>query len=145
MGDQVGLIIELIVELIVGPSCLRSSHPPGSSCPHWRMQRHCTPEIGLEILHLVAHAIGKKMQKQECIPVGCVPPACWLSAWGCLPGGCVCLGLSAQGGVCPGGISAGGSAQGGVCHTPLWTDRHLWKHNLRKLRLRAVKNCPCSW
>ena len=22
---------------------------------------------------------------------------------------------------------------------PLWTDRHLWKHNLRKLRLRAVK------
>ena len=21
----------------------------------------------------------------------------------------------------------------------LWTDRHLWKHNLRKLRLRAVK------
>ena len=21
---------------------------------------------------------------------------------------------------------------------PLWTDRHLWKHNLRKLRLRAV-------
>ena len=24
-------------------------------------------------------------------------------------------------------------------HPPLWTDRHLWKHNLRKLRLRAVK------
>ena len=22
---------------------------------------------------------------------------------------------------------------------PLWTDRHLWKHNLRKLHLRAVK------
>ena len=24
--------------------------------------------------------------------------------------------------------------------TPLWTDKHLWKHNLRKLRLRAVIN-----
>ena len=23
-------------------------------------------------------------------------------------------------------------------HPALWTDRHLWKHNLRKLRLRAV-------
>ena len=23
--------------------------------------------------------------------------------------------------------------------SPPWTDRHLWKHNLRKLRLRAVK------
>ena len=25
---------------------------------------------------------------------------------------------------------------------PLWTDRHLWKHNLRKLRLRAVNITP---
>ena len=25
-----------------------------------------------------------------------------------------------------------------ACPPPPWTDRHLWKHNLRKLRLRAV-------
>ena len=62
--------------------------------------------------------------------------------------GCVCRG----GGVCRGGVSASGPK--GVCHTPgtwgrhppPWTDRHLWKHNLRKLRLRAVKRgllfCP---
>ena len=42
-----------------------------------------------------------------------------------------------------GGVSAWGVW--GVCLgcmadiPPLWTDRHLWKHNLRKLRLRAVK------
>ena len=55
---------------------------------------------------------GKNLAKQECIPVGCVPPACcpyllactaWeggVPAWGCtwskgmyLPGGCTCLGI----------------------------------------------------
>ena len=54
-------------------------------------------------------------------------PAC--TAWGCLPGG-VCLG-----GVCPDG---GYLSQHEMGQTPLWTDRHLWKHNLRKRRLRAV-------
>ena len=28
---------------------------------------------------------------------------------------------------------------------PLWTDRHLWKHNLRKLRLRAVTTWETKW
>ena len=28
-------------------------------------------------------------------------------------------------------------------HPPLWTDKHLSKHNLRKLRLRAVKSQVC--
>ena len=43
--------------------------------------------------------------KQECIPVGCVPPACWpypsmhcTGGRGCIP---ACTG---QGGVCPGGV-----------------------------------------
>ena len=76
---------------------------------------------------------------------------------GCLPGGYVCL----PGGVClpgvclPSRVSAqGGSAWGDVClggclprgcipacngADPPWTDRHLWKHNLRNLRLRTVK------
>ena len=49
-----------------------------------------------------------RYQKQECIPVGCVPSAEVTFERGCLPRGCV----SAQGVcVCPGGVSAGG----GVC------------------------------
>ena len=72
--------------------------------------------------------------QQECIPVGCVPPACWLYP------NMYCGGVSAQGGCL---------SREGVCHPPppnqrqtplrLWTDRHLWKLNLRKLRLWAVK------
>ena len=34
-----------------------------------------------------------KLWKQECIPVGCVPPAQWPSG-GCLPGGCLPRGVS---------------------------------------------------
>ena len=32
-------------------------------------------------------------------------------------------------------------------HVPPWTDRHLWKHYLRKLRLQAVtrKHCSSMW
>ena len=72
-------------------------------------------------------------------------------------------GLSAQVGVCPGGVyprngvclwSRGWGGGGvGVCpsmqwgrHLPSWTD--LWKHNLRKLHLRTVKNpnlIPPPW
>ena len=84
--------------------------------------------------------------------MGCVPPACWpypnmhCTGGGCLPRGCV------WGDVCLGGLPKEVSARGGVCRGgdvyssmqwgrfPLWTDRHLWKHNLRKLRLRVVKN-----
>ena len=35
------------------------------------------------------------------------------------------------------GYTSPGPGPGPPLH--LWTDRHLWKHNLRKLRLRAVK------
>ena len=64
--------------------------------------------------------------KQECIPVGCVPPGRYRMA-----------------GLCPGGSLSKGyvsvwrvSVQGGLC--PLCG--HLSKHNLRKLPLRAVIN-----
>ena len=92
--------------------------------------------------------------QEECIPVGRIP-ACTgqgcVSAWGVSAWGGVCLG-----GCLPGGSAHGGlSAQGGVCPRrgwqtppPLWTDRHLWKHNLRKLRLRAVvilESCTFQW
>ena len=62
---------------------------------------------------------------QECIPMGCVLPACWPypsmhCAGGCLPGEVSAYGVSAQGGwcllrvggVCPGWVV---SAQGGWC------------------------------
>ena len=59
-------------------------------------------------------------------------------------GGSPCQGgLPARGVSLPGGLPAGGCLLPGglLCReTPLWTDRHLLKHNLRKLRLRAVKN-----
>ena len=68
-------------------------------------------------------------QKQDCIPVGCVPPARWpylpaCTSWGGVSalGVCVCVcswGVSAPGGglSAPGGVSAPGelSALGGVC------------------------------
>ena len=84
--------------------------------------------------------MDQKNQKQVCISVGCVPPACWpylpaCTARGCLlPGGCLLLGVSAPGWWCLlwcgcvcswgsvysgwGGVSTlawGVSALGGVC------------------------------
>ena len=50
--------------------------------------------------------------EQECIPVGCVPSAAVVISEG---GRCVPIGVFAWGGCTP---------------PPLWTDRHLWKHNL---------------
>ena len=60
----------------------------------------------------------QKINKQECIPVGCIPSAAVVILEG--GGGDVCLGkclprgMSAQGGVCPGGVSAGGCPSRGV-------------------------------
>ena len=83
-------------------------------------------------------------------------------------GGLSARGVSAQGGCLPiygggsgqGGLARGMSGQGDVCPWGCLTrggvpacngpdppigDRHLWKHNLRKLRLRAVINCLLHW
>ena len=70
-------------------------------------------------------------------PGGVCPGA---SAWGCLPRGVSANGVC----VCPEDWCLPG---GCLPHNPrdqrqtppLWTDRHLWKRNLRKLRLRGVK------
>ena len=94
-------------------------------------------------------------------PGGCLPGVYLPGGCTCprgvvyLPGGvpaqeCTCPGgLYLPGGcTCPGGVPAPGCvpAQGvsipaciGADSPPLWTDKHLWKNNLRKLRLRAVK------
>ena len=61
--------------------------------------------------------LGPGIIEQECIPVGCVPPAR------------NCTGASQRP---PPDRDPPGH------RTPLWTDRHLWKHNLRKLRMWAV-------
>ena len=99
--------------------------------------------------------------KQECIRVGCVPPACWpypstgqgegvhpsmhwagggVSQHALGRGVCI-LACTGQGGFFPGGCllkEVSSQDEGDVADTPLWGDRHLRKHNLRKLRLRAV-------
>ena len=71
--------------------------------------------------------------KQECIPVGCVPPA---------RNRTLSMGRVSVRGVCQGGRSLSRGVS--VRETPLSTDRHLWKHNLRNLRLRAVKTFPTT-
>ena len=101
--------------------------------------------------------------------MGCVLPACWPYLTACTAARGVC-----PGGVCLGGMFAsslwGGClplvwgclplVQGGVClwslecvcvpacngadSLPPWTDRHLRKHNLCKLRLRAVNMANCA-
>ena len=78
------------------------------------------------------------INKQECIPVGCVPSATVAVCWG--DGGCLLWGVSALGGVCSGGVSAwgglllgGGLLQGGggggipACTEAdhPWTDRQV--------------------
>ena len=97
---------------------------------------------------------------QDCIPVGCVPlaccpylPACTAPGGGSARGGVHASGpggacLWSRGGAClwsrggclplvPEGV---GVSQHAMRQTPppLWTERHLQKHNLRKLRLRVV-------
>ena len=83
------------------------------------------------LLTVSQHVLGKGV----CIP------ACTGQGGVCLLRGClVWREVSAQGGVCPGSVCPGGDRRGVAdADSPLWTDRHLCKHNLRKLRLRAVK------
>ena len=105
------------------------------------------------------HATRLLTVSQLALGRGCVYPSMhW--AEGCLPRG-VCPGGSAQGGgltrggcvsaqrgvclpwrVCPGGVCLPRGVcllwGGGVADIPSWIDRHLLKHNLRKLRLGAV-------
>ena len=80
----------------------------------------------------------------------CIPPTCWpypsMHCAGVSARGVSAQGVSAQGGCLPRGSR--GCLPGRcipACNgadTPLWTDRYLWKHNLRKLHLRAIKTMP---
>ena len=74
------------------------------------------------------HCHLNPFDKQECIPVGCVPSAAVAVCWGgiCLPGGSAC-----QGGL--------PSLSGGGC--PLWTEflTHACENiTFQQLRLRTV-------
>ena len=83
------------------------------------------PEIGNILRRSVFYLeliFCSHLNKQEWIPVGCVPSAAVAVCWGVggvCPGEGVCLPNRGVG-VCPGGSTP----------APLWTDRHLWKHNL---------------
>ena len=61
---------------------------------------HSVTSINNEIGSLIV----QNNQTQECIPVGCIPPASVAvsGGWGCLPGDV------SPGGVCPGGVCLGG-------------------------------------
>ena len=95
-------------------------------------------------IRLLEAIMSWSRKQEECIPVGCVPPACWpypvvLGKGGVYPGG-VCLEGCLPGrclprwGVCLGGVCRGG----GVCpkeyrNTPpvdKILDTRLWKHYL---------------
>ena len=104
----------------------------------------------------ILQVTGKINMKQDCIPVGCVPPARWPylpacsvgGAGGLLPGvGGLLLGGVCSGGVCSGGcLLLGGSALGGVSQhalrqtPPPCEQNHtrLWKRNLAPTSLRVV-------
>ena len=72
---------------------------------------------------------GGRNRKQECIPVGCVPPACWPypsmhCSRGCTcPGGCTSQGVYLPGGYLPG-------------YSPLWTE---WQ-----TRVKTFANLVCG-
>ena len=81
--------------------------------------------ISIRLQFLSLSVILKTLAKQDCIPVGYVPPACWLYLPACtahrglLQGAGVCL-LLGEGGVCSGGFCSwgvgGGCSKGeGVC------------------------------
>ena len=99
---------------------------------NWKICEAC---IRLDPIFFVFIQFSWKYFEQDCIPVGCVPPARWPYLTACSPGGCLlrggvcsggCLlwgvfsgGVSAPGGVCSGGVCSGGcllrgSAPGGV-------------------------------
>ena len=106
-----------------------------------------------------------KNRKDKCIPVGSIWPAFSLCLRACfLPGGggyslgvCSFKSGSLQGGLCIWGCAPRGYAPGkgwyapgggivvshhALSHTPpvnRMTDRHVLKHNLPKIRLRALK------
>ena len=72
--------------------------------------------------------------KQECIPVGCVPAAHWPYAGVCFPGGgCLLLGVSARGG----GIPACTEADTPPCEQ---NDRQVEKYYLGHNFVAACKN-----
>ena len=70
-------------------------------------------------------------------PEGCLPRG--VCPGGVCPGRCLPREVSAQRGVSASDPGGGIPACNGA-DPPPWTDRNLWKHNLRKLRLRTVIN-----
>ena len=91
------------------------------------------------LLKLLVHPVA--IVEQECIPVGCGLSAHYRkegSPWQ----------SPARQRLHPGQRPPGQRPPGQRppwTETPLWTDKHLWKHYLRKLRLRTVINQRSDW
>ena len=124
----------------VYPSMHWGGHPPVNRMTDWQVLKH--------YLSSTSFADGKI---QERIPVGRVPPSCWLYMWW-LP-----LGVSPKGWVPPSGPCLGDGYMGahpliyppeewtcdhaypppertwdqGYHPSSLWTDRHLWHYFLQ--------------
>ena len=60
------------------------------------------PKLLSDGIHVDLNGMETNLYKQECIPVGCFPPARYHT------------GVSVQGGLCPGGLCPGGSLSGGA-------------------------------
>ena len=83
--------------------------------------------------------------KQECIPVGCVPPAQWPSGGVSAPGGVsVPRGVSALEGCLTWGVWPGGSDLGGV---PCDLSHHTFDVTcmLPPHQLRHINSAPAAW
>ena len=81
----------------------------------------------VRLLTVSQHALGRGVYPSMHWAGGVCIPAC--------NGQSMCL---SQHALPRGGGVTNTPSLGPEADTPLWTDRHLWKHNLRKLRLRAV-------
>ena len=109
-------------------------------------------ELLMEDLALGASVLSLQTRMHSSsLRVGCIPPTHWAHLVVSIGGACMPGGMHVQGAYMLGVCACWGHACQGVCmlvvcvpHTsPIpWTDRHLWKHNLCKLRLSAVKILP---
>ena len=101
------------------------------------MRTACLLTVSQHALHRGGGVSQNALCRGVCIPA-CTRGCTW---WGGVPAG----GVPAQGGCkslgayLPRGVPVWGVSLHAMGQTHLmWTDRHLWKHNLCKLRLRAV-------
>ena len=111
-------------------------HAPCHACPLPRMPHHACPPLHMSSCHA---CLLPCMTPAMHAPLPCTPPTMDAPLLPCMPPPSMqhpCHAHPAPHHTCPPCMPPATHA------TPLWTDRHLWKHNLLKLRLRAVITFP---